>query len=81
MRSLFLTGLVQVYFVAINTYFISKSYYVGAFIVSFIISLIWSFNVKRIAFGRTKDRLLYAAGAALGTALGMITSHIIIKTL
>jgi len=44
---LFLTGFTQVFFVAINTYFLSKGFYLGVFICGFIISLIWSWNVKK----------------------------------
>ena len=77
--TLFLTGLVQVYFIAINTYFIAQKYLIGAFMASFTISFIWSFNVKNVAFGTTKDRLAYSAGAAIGTVLGILTSATIIK--
>ena len=51
---LFTTGFMQVFFVAVNTFFISKEYYVGVFICGFIISMIWSWNVKKIAFGTNK---------------------------
>ena len=44
---LFITGFFQVLFVAINTYFLSKEFYVGVIICGFIISLIWSWNVKK----------------------------------
>lgn len=71
---LFLTGYTQVYFVSINTYFLSKEIYLGVVISAFIISMIWSFNIKRIAFGSTKDRIIYAIGAALGSVLGLLSS-------
>ena len=48
---LFITGFLQVFFVACNTYFISKSFYIGVFICGLIISLIWSWNVKKLFFG------------------------------
>jgi len=38
---LFLTGFLQVFFVAINTYFIFQEFYVGVFLCGWIISLIW----------------------------------------
>ena len=69
---IFITGFLQVFFVAINTYFITKEYYLGVFIVSFLISFIWSFNVKKVAFGTLKDRLVYSFGAATGGLLGLI---------
>lgn len=72
MFSLFATGFLQVFFVAINTYFITQRNYIGVLIVSFAISFIWSFNVKRIAFGDTMDRVIYSFGAATGGLTGLM---------
>jgi hypothetical protein len=77
--SIFLTGFVQVFFVSVNTYFIAKEKYYGVFIAAFIISIIWSYNVKRIAFGSNLDRFLYAFGAAIGSIFGLWISAIILK--
>jgi hypothetical protein len=74
---LFITGFVQVFFVAINTYFISKQFYLGVFSCGFMISLIWSWNVKKIAFGTWTDRLYYASGAAFGSVAGAYLGHIV----
>jgi hypothetical protein len=74
---LFLTGFVQVYFVAVNTYFIAKEMYIGVFIASFVISLVWSFNVRKIAFGTLSHRLMYALGAAVGSIAGLLSAGII----
>jgi hypothetical protein len=76
---LFTTGFMQVFFVAVNTFFISKEYYVGVFICGFIISMIWSWNVKKIAFGTNKERFIYALGAGLGSLFGLISSVIFLK--
>jgi len=78
---LFLTGFMQVFFVAINTYFLSKGFYAGVFVCGFIISLIWSWNVKKIAFGSTKDRIYYSLGAGYGSLLGLIVSKYITSLL
>ena len=78
---LFLTGYSQVFFVAVNTYLLSKEIYIGVLISAFVISMIWSFNIKRIAFGSTKDRLAYATGAALGSVVGLYFSTIIASIL
>ena len=75
---LFTTGFLQVFFVACNTYFISKSFYIGVFICGLIISLIWSWNVKKIVFGTFKDIIIYAFGAAFGSLLGLIISKLIL---
>ncbi|MBN1340730.1 MAG: hypothetical protein JXA03_15480 [Bacteroidales bacterium] len=73
------TGFVQVFFVAINTYLIAKEVYAGVLVAAFLISLVWSFNVKRIAFGSVSDRLAYAVGAAIGSVAGLFTiTHILL---
>jgi hypothetical protein len=76
---LFITGFVQVFFVAINTYFLSKEFYIGVFICGTIISFIWSWNVKKIAFGSFRDRIAYAFGAGCGSLVGLITSVLFFK--
>lgn len=72
--SLFITGTIQVYFVAINTYFLSKELYVGVTVAAFMISMIWSYNIKKIAFGTWTDRVLYSLGATAGSLAGLATS-------
>lgn len=74
---LFATGWVQVFLVAINTWQIAHEHYLGALFVGFGISLAWSFNVQRVAFGRWAERLFYAAGAAIGTVSGLWTMSVI----
>jgi hypothetical protein len=68
-----LTGGVQVYFVALNTVLIAKDIVIGIFFTSFTISFIWSYNVSKIAFSDTSQRLVYALGAAVGSVLGYYT--------
>ena len=72
--NLFITGFLQVFFVAINTYFISTKNLYGTFVAGLIISLIWSFNVKKVAFGTMKDRITYALGAGFGSFIGLCVS-------
>jgi hypothetical protein len=79
--TLFFTGFIQVYFVSINTYFLAKEMYFGVLTAAFMISIIWSYNIKKIAFGTTKDRILYAMGASLGSVAGLKTSTIIFSSL
>ena len=76
---LFTTGFVQVFFVAINTYFLSKEFYIGVFICGTIISLILSWNVKRVAFGSLRDRLFYSFGAGFGSIAGLLVSMLFFK--
>ena len=75
---IFSTGFLQVFLVVINTYFISKSYLLGIIICGFLISFIWSHNVKKIAFGTEKERLIYSLGAMTGSVLAFYIGKIII---
>lgn len=75
--TLLLTGFIQVYFVAINTYLISKEMFTGVFICGFLISYIWAWNVKKVSIGCHADRIIYALGAACGAWTGLATSKIV----
>lgn len=79
--ALFLTALCQVTFVAMNVVFISRGLIALMVVTGFMISFIWTLNVKKVAFGGWADRFTYAFGAAAGTYLGYIISHQIIKFL
>lgn len=69
--SLFLTAYLQVLLVAVNTYQISHAHYVGAIFVGFLISWVWTGNVKRISISTRLERVVYCTGAALGTVSGL----------
>jgi len=75
------TGFAQVFFVSVNTYFLANSFYLGVLMAAFLISLIWSYNIKKIAFGSLPDRLFYSAGAALGSVSGLYLSKNILDIL
>lgn len=76
---LFLTAFFQVTFVAISQVAISKDVLWLLIIAGFMISYIWTMNVKRVAFGNHRDRLIYATGAMFGTITGYFLSNYIIK--
>ena len=76
---LFITGFTQVFFVAINTFFISKAIYDGVLICGFLISFVWSWNVKKVAFGTMQDRIWYSFGAGVGSLVGLIISVAVFK--
>lgn len=78
---LFLTALLQVSFVAMSAVFISARQFVPSVIVGFLISFIWTLNVKKAAFGTIADRFVYATGAMIGTAIGYLISDYITKIL
>jgi hypothetical protein len=68
---LFVMGFLQVFFVAVNTLFIAKQKEFWVLSTSFMISIIWSFNVKKVALGSFSDKIIYSTGAALGSLLGL----------
>lgn len=74
---LFMTGYIQVVLVALNTYQLAHNKYIGALIVGFLISLVWTLNVKRVAFGDWTDRIIYSTGAAAGCVSGLFIANII----
>jgi hypothetical protein len=52
---------------------------VAATVVGFGISLTWTWNVKRVAFGNNWDRIIYSSGAALGTFTGMVVARSLVS--
>lgn len=69
---IFLQSFFQVGLVAINTMLIAKSLYIGVFIVSFLISLLWAFNVSKVAISTLNQKLTYAFGAGCGAITGLL---------
>ena len=43
----------------------------------FMISFIWTLNVKKVAFGGWRHRFIYATGAMIGTGMGFYLSNFI----
>lgn len=78
---LFLTAFLQVFFVAGNTVFISKQNYIGAAMFGFMISWLWTANIKKVSCGTMADRLIYATGATVGGLAGMGMSTFITQLL
>lgn len=81
---LFLTGLLQVILVCLNTYQIALfaktqtvTLVLGIIIVGFLISFIWTYNVKKVAFGDWKNRVFYALGASSGSIGGVLLGNLI----
>ena len=64
------TSFTQVGLVSINTVLIVQGYVLGIFLASFTISLLWSYNVSRIALSDLRKKLIYSLGAGLGAVAG-----------
>jgi len=69
---IFFQSFFQVGLVAVSTIFITKGYIVGVFIVSFLISLLWAFNVSKVAISTLNQKLTYALGAGCGSVLAVL---------
>lgn len=74
---LFFTAMVQVFFTSIQVIFLTKRLFIGVAIASFLISFIWSFNVKQIAFSGMKSRVFYSLGAMTGALIGLLFSSLL----
>jgi hypothetical protein len=69
---IFLQSFFQVGLVAVSTILITKGYLIGIFVVSFLISLLWAFNVSRVAISTLNQKLTYAFGAGCGSVVGVL---------
>lgn len=74
---LFWTGWLQVLLVGLNTWQYAHEKWAGVFLTGVAISMVWSFNVKRIAFGNWADRLVYSLGAGTGGICGLLLAKLI----
>ncbi|MFA9239451.1 MAG: hypothetical protein ACEQSQ_06120 [Candidatus Paceibacteria bacterium] len=81
MLKLFLSSFIQVTMVAMNVKFIATGHIILMLITGFFISLVWSFNIKKIALGNNYDRVAYATGAMIGTGVGYFFANYLTKIL
>ena len=72
----FFQSFLQVGLVSISTIFITKHLYYGIFIVGFLISLLWTFNVSRIAISSIKQKIIYSLGAGTGEVCGVLLTQL-----
>ena len=75
---IFATSFCQVGLVAVNTLLIAKGYILGIFLASFTISLLWSYNVSKIALSDFKRKLIYSFGAGFGAIVGYCLINLIL---
>jgi hypothetical protein len=68
----FFTSFFQIGLVAINTLLIAKQLFRAVFICSCLISLLWAFNVSKIALSDLRQKLIYSLGAGCGAITGML---------
>jgi len=69
---MFIQSFFQVGLVAVSTILITKGYLVGVFMVSFLISLLWAYNVSRVAISTMNQKITYSLGAGCGSVTGIL---------
>ena len=73
----FFQSFFQIALVSISTVLITKHLYFGVFVVAFLISLLWTFNVSRIAVSSIKQKLIYSLGAGTGAVCGLLLTQLL----
>ena len=68
---LFLSAMLQIFLVSTNTYLVANGFMISAGIIGFLLSWVWSWNIKRIAISSNTERFIYCLGAGMGTTLGV----------
>jgi hypothetical protein len=74
---IFGTGFAQVFLVSANTYFISRTTWLGIAVCGFGISYLWTINVRRVTIGTKTEQVIYATGAMLGGLAGVMMAKLI----
>ena len=72
----FFQSFLQIGLVSISTVLITKHLYYGIFVSAFLISLLWTFNVSRIAVSTMKQKLIYSLGAGTGAVFGVLLTQL-----
>jgi hypothetical protein len=73
---IFFYSFCQIGLVSVSTILITKHLYYGIFVVAFLISLLWTFNVSRIAVSTIKQKLIYSLGAGIGAVCGVLLTQL-----
>ena len=73
----FFQSFFQIALVSISTVLITKHLYFGVFVVAFLISLLCTFNVSRIAVSTIKQKLIYSLGAGTGAVCGLLLTQLL----
>lgn len=71
---LFVIANFQSMLISMNIVYISEHKIVPMLVTGFLLSLLWTLTIKKLAFGDWVDRFVYATGATVGTAAGYLIS-------
>ena len=74
---IFITGYAQVFLVSANTYFISRTTWLGIAVCGFGISYLWTINVRKVTIGSRTEQIIYSSGAMLGGLTGVMLAKMI----
>ena len=74
---IFITGYAQVFLVSANTYFISRTTWLGIAVCGFGISYLWTINVRKVTIGTKSEQTIYSTGAMLGGLTGVMMAKLI----
>lgn len=74
---LFINGFLYVFLLSGNTYCIAKLWWIGIAVFGFLISFLWTVNVKRVAASSITSRVAYAGGAMFGGLAGVALMHLV----
>ena len=80
-NQLFRTGFMYVFLLSANTYCIANLFWIGIAVFSFLISFLWTVNVKSVSVSTFKERLFYATGAMFGGIAGILVIDFINRIL
>jgi hypothetical protein len=75
--SIFFSSLLQIFFVSVNTILISREMIIQAGVCGFLLSLVWTFNIRRITIASWEERISYCLGAGIGTSSGILFIKVI----
>lgn len=78
---IFITAFFQVFFVALNTFFIAKEKMELSFIAAIFIAILWTYNVRSIVVGTRMASFVYAIGSGTGSLVAIIFAKKIIQIL
>lgn len=74
----FFMGSSQTFLVAANTVFLAKSYLPGILVASFLIQVVWIYNVRKAVIGDVISKAGYVLGATTGAVLAHFLTEFIL---
>jgi hypothetical protein len=67
----------MILFATLSTWFTAHDHYVSAIATGFVLSLLWTMNIKQIAMGKWRERFIHAFGGVFGTASAFVLANLL----